>query len=148
MNAVRRREIGDLTEYGLPQPDEGVFSRLNRLGGAPAIVDKETIQAIKDRRIEVVAGVGSFDRTGVTLADGTSIEADAVVAATGYRSGLEPLVGHLEVLDRHGVPLAREREAAMPGLRFVGYVPRPAHIGYIGGEAKRVATAIAHEIGG
>jgi len=148
MNAVRRREIGDLTDYGLPQPDEGVFSRLNRLGVAPAIVDKETIQAIKDRRIEVVAGVESFDRTGVRLADGTSIEADAVVAATGYRCGLEPLVGHLEALDRRGVPRASHGEAAMRGLRFVGYLPRPAHIGYIGGEAKRVATAIAQEIRG
>ena len=148
MNAVRRREIGDLTDYGLPQPDEGVFSRLNRLGVAPAIVDKETIQAIKDRRIEVVAGVESFDRTGVRLADGTSIEADAVVAATGYRCGLEPLVGHLEALDRRGVPRARHGEGAMRGLRFVGYLPRPAHIGYIGGEAKRVATAIAQEIRG
>ena len=111
MNAVRRREIGDLTDYGLPQPDEGVFSRLNRLGVAPAIVDKETIQAIKDRRIEVVAGVESFDRTGVRLADGTSIEADAVVAATGYRCGLEPLVGHLEALDRRGVPRPRHGDA-------------------------------------
>jgi putative flavoprotein involved in K+ transport len=148
MNAVRRREIGDLTEYGLPQPDEGVFSRLNRLGVAPAIVDKETIQAIKDRRIEVVAGVESFDRTGVTLADGASIEADAVVAATGYRCGLESLVGHLNALDRRGEPRAVHGDAAMPGLRFVGYVPRPAHIGYIGGEAKRVATAIAQEMSG
>jgi cation diffusion facilitator CzcD-associated flavoprotein CzcO len=148
MNAVRRREIGDLTDYGLPQPDEGLFSRLNRLGVAPAIVDKETIQAIKDRRIEVVAGVESFDRTGVTLADGASIEADAVVAATGYRCGLESLVGHLDALDRRGVPRALHGEAAMPGLRFVGYVPRPAHIGYIGGEAKRVATAIAQEMSG
>jgi putative flavoprotein involved in K+ transport len=148
INVVRRREIGDLTEYGLPQPDEGVFSRLNRLGVAPAIVDKETIQAIKDRDIEVVAGVESFDRTGVTLADGTSIEADAVVAATGYRCGLEPLVGHLDALDRRGVPRALHGEAAMPGLRFIGYVPRPAHLGYIGGEAKRVATAIAREMSG
>jgi putative flavoprotein involved in K+ transport len=148
INAVRRREIGDLTEYGLPEPDEGVFSRLNRLGVAPAIVDVETIEAIKDRRIEVVAGVESFDRTGVTLADGSSIKADAVVAATGYRCGLEPVVGHLGTLDRRGVPRTLRGEAAMTGLRFVGYVPRPAQLGYIGGEAKRVATAIAHEMSG
>src|SRR5919108_20273 len=51
------REIGDLTAYGLPAPEEGVFSRLKRLGVAPAIVDKETIEAIKDGRIEIVAGV-------------------------------------------------------------------------------------------
>jgi putative flavoprotein involved in K+ transport len=148
MNAIRRKEIGDLTEYGLPQPEEGVFSRLKRLGVAPAVVDKETIQAIKNRRIEIVAGVESFDRTAVKLVDGTRIEADSVVAATGYRCGLEPIVGHLDALDRRGVPRALHGEAAAPGLRFVGYVPRPAQIGYIGGEAKRAATGIAHEMSG
>jgi putative flavoprotein involved in K+ transport len=146
INAIRRKEIGDLTEYGLPEPDEGVFSRLNRLGVAPAIVDKETIQAIKDRRIEIVAGVESFDRTAVKLVDGTRIEVDAVVAATGYGCGLEPIVGHLGALDHRGVPRALHGEAAAPGLRFIGYVPRPAQIGYIGTEAKRAATAIAQEM--
>ena len=125
-----------------------MFSRLKRLGVAPAIVDKETIQAIKDRRIEIVAGVESFDRTAVKLVDGTRIEADAVVAATGYRCGLEPIVGHLDALDRRGVPRARQGEAAAPGLRFIGYFPRPAQLGYIGGEAKRAATAIAQEMSG
>jgi putative flavoprotein involved in K+ transport len=50
MSFVRRREIGDLTEYGLPEPEEGIISRLLRLGVAPAIVDKEVIEAIKERR--------------------------------------------------------------------------------------------------
>ena len=148
INAIRRKEIGDLTEYGLPEPEEGVFSRLKRLGVAPAIVDRETIQAIKDRRIEIVAGVESLDRTAVKLVDGTRIEADAVVAATGYRCGLEPIVGHLGALDQRGVPRARDGEAAALGLRFIGFVPRPAQIGYIGGEAKRAATAIAEEMSG
>lgn len=30
----RRMDIGDLSEYGLPVPEEGVFSRLRRLGVA------------------------------------------------------------------------------------------------------------------
>jgi hypothetical protein len=30
---------------------------------------------------------------------------DAVIAATGYRAGLEPGVGHLNVFDRRGMPL-------------------------------------------
>jgi cation diffusion facilitator CzcD-associated flavoprotein CzcO len=148
INVIRRREVGDLSAYGLPEPEEGVFSRLKRLGVAPAIVDKETIQAIKDRRIEIVAGVESLDETQVELADGTRIEPDAVIAATGYRCGLEPLVGHLGVLDERGVPRALHGEAAAPGLRFIGYVPRPAQIGYIGGEAKRAAEAIAREVRG
>ncbi len=146
INAVRSREIGDLSAYGLPVPEEGVASRLMRLGVAPAIVDKEILEAIKERRIEVVAGVDSLDETGVTLADGTRIEPDALVAATGYRCGLEPVVGHLGVLDERGVPRAVAQAPAAPGLRFVGYVPWPAQLSYIGGEAKATAKAIAREL--
>jgi cation diffusion facilitator CzcD-associated flavoprotein CzcO len=145
-NIGRSKEIGDLTEFGLPVPEEGTFSRLRRLGVAPAIVDKELVQAIRDRRIEIVAGVESLDEAGVGLADGTRIEPDAVIAATGYRSGLEPLVGHLDVLDADGAPRAVAAEAAAPGLRFVGYVHIPAQLRYAGREGRRAAKAIAREL--
>jgi hypothetical protein len=106
-------------------------------------VDKEVIEAIKDRRIEIVAGVESLDESGVGLSDGTRVEPDAVIAATGYRSGLEPVMGHLGVLDERGVPRVRGGAEAAPGLRFVGYIPQPAQIGAMGAEAKRVAEGIA-----
>jgi putative flavoprotein involved in K+ transport len=148
MRRLREKEVGDLTEYGLPEPEEGVFSRLKRLSVAPAIVDKDMLEAIRDRRIEIVAGVEALDETAVTLADGARIEPDAVIAATGYRCGLEPLVGHLGVLNERGVPRAVLGEAAAPGLRFIGYVPRPAQLGLLGGEARRAAKAIAREMSG
>jgi putative flavoprotein involved in K+ transport len=143
MPLIRRLEVGDLTEYGLPMPEEGIFARLQRLGVAPAIVDKEVIEAIKERRIEIVGGVESLDGSGVMLADGTRIEPDAVIAATGYRTGLEPVVGHLDVLDDRGVPRPPNGDEAAPGLRFIGFLPRPAHLGLIGTEATRAAAAIA-----
>jgi cation diffusion facilitator CzcD-associated flavoprotein CzcO len=142
---VRRRKVGDLTEFGLPIPEEGVFTRLRRLGVAPMIVDMTVIEAIRARRIEIVAAVEGFDETGVTLADGARLEPDTVVAATGYRSGLEPLVGHLDVLDPHGVPRVTDGEA-LPGLRFIGYDPRPAQLRHGGKEAARAAKAIAHSV--
>jgi cation diffusion facilitator CzcD-associated flavoprotein CzcO len=145
LRKIRLHELGDLTEYGLPIPEEGVISRLKRLRVAPAIVDKEWIEAIRDGRVEVVAGVESFDGSGVHLADGTRIEPDAVIAATGYQRSLEPLVGHLGVLDERGAPLVHQGEPAADGLRFVGYLPRPAHLGYLGGEAKVAAKGIARE---
>jgi cation diffusion facilitator CzcD-associated flavoprotein CzcO len=147
MSRVRKREVGDLTEYGLPEPEEGVFTRLRRLGVAPAIVDHDVIEAIKERRIEIVGGVESMDATGVVLADGTRIEPDAVIAATGYRRGLEPLLGDLDVLDGRGWPRVAGGESAVPGLHFVGYVPRPAMFGYFGGEAELAANQIARERG-
>jgi cation diffusion facilitator CzcD-associated flavoprotein CzcO len=145
-NFGRSKEIGDLSEFGLPVPEEGTFSRLRRLGVAPAIVDKVVVEAIRERRIEIVAGVEALDEAGVGLADGTRIEPHAVIAATGYRRGLEDMVGHLDVLDHEGVPRAFAAEAVAPGLRFVGYLHIPAQLRYSGIEAKRTAKAIAREL--
>lgn len=142
----RQRDLGDLSEYGLPVPEEGVFSRLQRLGVAPAIVDKDVIEAIKAGRIEVTPGVESLDSTGVRLADGSRVEPDTVICATGYRRGLEPLVGHLGVLDERGMPRALGEKPAAGGLRFIGYVARPGGLGYMGTQAKRAAKAIASEL--
>ena len=57
------------------------------------------------------------------LADETRIQPDAVIAATGYRRGLEPLVGHLGVLGEGGKPLISggDQHPSAPGLFFNGY---------------------------
>jgi hypothetical protein len=136
---MRRVALGDLSEYGLARPQEGPFRRLRRLGAAPAIVDRRVIRAIKSRRIEVVGGVEALDETGVRLSDGMRVEPDAVIAATGYRCGLETVVGHLGVLDHLGRPRAIGGREAAPGLRFIGFSPGPGQIGRMGGEARRAA---------
>jgi cation diffusion facilitator CzcD-associated flavoprotein CzcO len=142
----RKMDLGDMTEYGLPVPEEGVFSRMYRLGVAPAIVDKEVIEAIKAGRIEVVRGVESLDAGGVALADGQRVEPDAVICATGYRRGLEPLVGHLGVLNEREMPRATGPDPAAPGLRFIGFVPRPGQLGFSAKQAKQAAKAIRDEV--
>lgn len=143
---VRRLTIGDLSRWGLVAPEEGLFSRHHREAKAPAIVDKEVIEAIKAGRIEIVAALASLDETGVVLADGTKIEPGAIIAATGYGSGLEPVVGHLGVLDERGFPRIHGGPAAAPGLRFIGYKPAPGQIGDMGREARRAASAIKSEL--
>jgi putative flavoprotein involved in K+ transport len=47
----------------------------------------------------VVAEIEAFDAGTVSLRSGVRVEPDVVIAATGYRRGLEPVVGHLGVLD-------------------------------------------------
>jgi len=143
---ARKQDLGDLTEYGLPVPEEGTMSRLRRTGQAPAIVDMEVIDSIRSRRIEVVPGVESLDEAGVQLARGSRVEPEVVICATGYKRALQPLVGHLGVLDEREVPRALGATPAAPGLRFIGYVPRPGGIGYAGKEARRAARAIAREL--
>jgi lysine/ornithine N-monooxygenase len=143
---VRRRSIGDLSDCGLTVPAEGPFTRLRREGKAPAIVDMEVIDAVKARRIGIVAGLEKFDGRAVVLAEGTRLEPDVVVAATGYRRGLEPLVGHLGVLDELGIPRVHGGPAVLPGLRFIGYAPQPGQIGLMGREARRASREISKEM--
>jgi hypothetical protein len=145
-NLGRKMGLGDLSEYGLPIPEEGVFARFHQLGVVPAIVDHKVIEAIKAGAIEVVRGVQSLDATGVRLADSERIEPTVVICATGYRCAVEPLVGHLGVVDERGVPRAQGAQAAAPGLRFIGYTARPGALGYMSKQAKRAAKAIAQEL--
>ena len=143
---ARLANLGDLTEFGLPVPAEGIFARNARLGQAPAIVDIDVIDAIKDGSIEIVGAVAAFDGAAVSLVDGTQLEADVVICATGYRTGLENMAGHLGVLDERGRPKATGEEPARDGLRFLGYLARPSQLGYVAKQSKRVAKRIADEL--
>jgi cation diffusion facilitator CzcD-associated flavoprotein CzcO len=143
---ARRMDLGDLTDYGLPAPEQGVFSEVRSREKVPAIVEAEVIEAIKDGRIAVVAAVESLGSSGVELADGTRLQPESVICATGYRRELEPLVGHLGVLGEREMPKAIGPRPAAEGLRFIGYLPRPGGLGYMGKEARRAAKAIRREL--
>ncbi|WP_277622301.1 NAD(P)/FAD-dependent oxidoreductase [Mycobacterium sp. IEC1808] len=142
----RRLSIPDLAAYGLPKPTEGVFARGIRLGRAPAIVDRDVIDAIRDGSFEVVPTIERFDGRGVRLVDGRRLEPDTVICATGYRRGLEPVVGHLGVLDERGLPVATGETPAAAGLRFIGFQSRPGLLGYVARQSRGVARRIAAEL--
>lgn len=144
---VRRAALGDLSEFGLPAPAEGPFERFHRDWSAPAIVDRQVIDSIRSRRIEVVPGIDSFEEDAVRLGDGRRLEVDSVVAATGYRCGLEPLVGHLDVLDDRGMPRCPTGDEVLPGLRFVAFRPSPGLIREMGRQARRIASSVRAEGG-
>ncbi|EHI11132.1 flavin-containing monooxygenase [Mycolicibacterium thermoresistibile] len=143
---AQRATIGDLSEYGLPTPREGVFARGKRLGRAPVIVDREVVDAIRARRFEVVRTIGRFDGGTVVLTDGRRLQPDAVICATGYSRGLEPLVGHLGVLDDRGLPRSAGEVAAALGLWFIGFQSRPGLISFAAKQSQRIAKRIAAEL--
>jgi putative flavoprotein involved in K+ transport len=119
---AQRLFVGDLERYGLPRSPLGVATTLRRRQQA-AVFDDGFVAGVKAGRIEIVAGVEGFDGPDVLLADGARIQPDAVIAATGYRRGLEGLVGHLGVLDQDGIPLVSggNEHPSAPGLFFNGY---------------------------
>ena len=114
--------FGRLDRYGIPRAPVGVATTLKRRHQAAAY-DDGFIEELKAGRIEIVAAVVGFDGDDVLLADGTCIQPDAVIAATGYHRGLEPLVGHLGVLDDDGIPVISggKQHPSAPGLFFNGY---------------------------
>lgn len=136
--ATQRLFLGDLTRHGLKSHPDGGGTRLVRDGIAFAI-DDGFVTAIRQGRFRVVPSVTSFAKDRVVFSDGTSRKPDVVVAATGYRSGLEPLLGDLGVLDASGQPRnpMGEKDTSNPGLWFTGF--RPGFTGYF--DAARIAAA-------
>ena len=155
---LERIAFGDLRRHGLPRNPEGAASRLAREGTIVA-VDDGFVAALKAGRITVVPPVDRFDSSGVVLADARRLEPDAVIIATGYRTGLEPMLGHLNLLDEAGMPRQRARPVtpALPGLWFAGINNReekganlwPSITGYFYETAARsrsIAAGIADDL--
>ncbi|MEU2115130.1 NAD(P)/FAD-dependent oxidoreductase [Streptomyces sp. NPDC016459] len=135
----------DLTAYGLPRPDTGLATRQRE--GAVPVQDVGLIDAVRAGKVEIVAAVEGFESDEVLLADGTRIAPEAVIAATGYRRALEPLLGHLDgVLDEHGLPVTHgarcPREA--PGLYFTGFTnPISGMLRELAIDAEKIAWRVA-----
>ncbi len=146
---LARLSVPDLSAQGLPRPGTGLYSRVRE--GAIPVQDVGLIDAVRAGRVEVVAAVEGFEDGTVVLADGTRVAPDAVIAATGYRRGLEGLVGHLNVLDAAGRPVAHgaRTAAAAPGLYFTGYTnPVSGMLRELALDAERIAKAVAKREGG
>jgi putative flavoprotein involved in K+ transport len=136
----------DLTEYGMPRAGADLYSRV--LDGRIPVQDVGVVDAIRAGRVEPVAAVEAVEGADVVLADGSRVQPSVVVVATGYRAGLEPLVGHLGVLDGRGRPVVsgpHEPEGA-PGLWFTGFTnPISGMLRELRIDAERIATAISRE---
>ncbi|SEG33087.1 putative flavoprotein involved in K+ transport [Actinacidiphila yanglinensis] len=141
---VERAAVPDLSEFGLPRPGTGLYSRV--LDGAIPVQDVGLVAAVRSRRVEPVAAVAGFDGEKVRLADGEEIRPEVVIAATGYRRGLEPLVGHLGVLDGRGRPVVHGARTPpeTPGLYFTGFTnPISGMFREMAIDARRIARAAA-----
>ncbi|KOV56099.1 monooxygenase [Streptomyces sp. AS58] len=136
--------VPDLSAHGLPRPATGLYSRVTE--GSIPVQDVGLVDAVRGGRVEIVAAVQAFEDGEVLLADGSRVTPDAVVAATGYRRALEPLVGHLDVLDDRGRPVvhgARTPRNA-PDLYFTGFTnPISGMFRELAIDAEKIARTIA-----
>jgi putative flavoprotein involved in K+ transport len=145
---IQKTAVGDLSKHGLPLPPPGAYSKFLRDDVTP-ILDVGLVDMLKQGKVEIVAAVESFDGDDVLLADGSRIQPDAVIAGTGFKRGLEPLVGDLDLIEPvKGRPIVHgaETHPNAPGLHFIGYTnPISGMFREIGIDAKRIAKAIARD---
>jgi cation diffusion facilitator CzcD-associated flavoprotein CzcO len=144
---TQRVLYGDLSDYGLPFAPLGAKSTVHRRGIGPTIEDG-FVEAVRSGQIQIVAALDRFDHADVLLADGSRLQPETVIAATGYRIDLEPLVGHLVDMDQFGRPIIDHDQSSpgAPRLFFTGYwsgVCGPMrHMRF---EAKRIGRAVTKE---
>ncbi|MBX6355387.1 MAG: NAD(P)-binding domain-containing protein [Micromonosporaceae bacterium] len=94
---VLRMTVGDLSRFGLPRPDHKVYE-------THPIVNSQLIYYLGHGRITPVPDVARFTRTGVELTDGSTIDPDLVLLATGYLPRFEFLAPEILNLDADGRP--------------------------------------------
>jgi len=112
-----RLTIGDLTRYGMPKPKFDPYTT-KRI----PLIDVGFVDALKRGCVVVKPAVERLTETGAVFADGTSEPFDAIIAATGFTTGLASIIDRTDVLDDLGEPLAKSGEpTARPGLYFVGF---------------------------
>lgn len=140
---IARLTIGDMSGHGLPAAPHGLATELKVKRMGP-VVDRGFTDAVKAGAIELLPAVAGFETNAVTLHGGARVHPDVVIAATGYRPGLEQLVGHLGVLRASGQPAVFDRAGTgASGLFFNGYwLPLAGELPAIRRTSRRIARAI------
>lgn len=141
---VHRIVWGDLSDIGLPAPRSGMATAQNQRGHGGTI-DRGLVSAARGGATSVVPAVQSFEGPEVVLADGTRLSPDVVIAATGQRTNLEPLVGHLGVLGADTRPVVHGGRTApdADGLFFIGYRIPPGQLGDMKPDSRAIARRVA-----
>jgi len=113
-----RLVLGDLTRHGMPAGRFAPYTTLQ-----VPLIDVGFVHALKHGRVMLKPALDRLTTAGAVFADGSSEPFDAIVAATGYTTGLEALVEPAELLDAAGEPKGRSGEpTTRPGIYFIGFV--------------------------
>jgi putative flavoprotein involved in K+ transport len=115
--ATARLVLGDLTRYGIPKAHFAPYSTKR-----VPLIDVGFVDAVKKGRVHVRTALEKLTPTGVVFADGTSEPFNAIIAATGFASGLDSLIDLPGVLNDLGEPRGTSGDpTSQPGLYFVGF---------------------------
>jgi putative flavoprotein involved in K+ transport len=136
---TRRVAIGDLSRYGLDKAEWGPFTARR-----PAVIDVGFLKALKSLEIDVRPAPERFTADGVVFADGREEGFGAVIAATGYETGLRRLLDLPDAVREDGRPRFRSgRPTPHAGLYFIGFDETTRGVLF---EAKRDSLRLARAV--
>jgi hypothetical protein len=86
------------------------------------LIDVGFVHALKAGRVKAKPALERLTQNSAVFAGGTSEPFDAIVAATGFSTGLGSMVDAQGALDEEGEPRGVSGEPTMyPGLYFIGF---------------------------
>jgi putative flavoprotein involved in K+ transport len=135
--------LGDLTRFGMPRGDFAPYTRRR-----VPVIDVGFVDALKRGRVVVKPAVERLTETGAAFADGTSGQFDAIIAATGFATGLESLIDAPGAIDEAREPRGTSGEpTAHPGLYFVGFTHSlRGHLFEANRASRRLARHVARHL--
>ena len=139
-----RAVVGRPSDYGLTAYAKGPATMVAEDGRVP-MIDVGALGAIREGIIAVKPGIDRLEGQEVRFADGSRAAFDTIIAATGYKVDLRPLLGpDCPALDPAGRPVVSGAATPARGLYFCSY--RAASDGQLsasGREARAIAALIA-----
>ena len=134
---VIKKAIGNMQDYGLPEPDHDVLT-------AHPSVSGEFLTRLGCGDITVKPGLDKLDGDGVRFADGSREQIDAIIWATGYRISFPFLKQNSLAVENNKFPLYRRM--VKPGwhnLFFVGLAqPLPTLVNLAEQQSKFIANVL------
>ena len=142
---LRNLTVGDIGRWGLRRSRVSPLRDL-RVHGRTPVIDVGTLARIKAGEIGVHPGLSRLVADGAEFVDGRTAPFDAIVLATGYRSGVAALFAEVAVaVDENGLPRALAGSGPLADAYFVGFDTRQPGglLRTIAAQAIEVAARIA-----
>jgi putative flavoprotein involved in K+ transport len=112
-----RLVLGDLTRCGLPRAGWMPYSA-RRI----PVIDVGFVSVLKRGLVHIRPALASLTLDGVVFQDGSTESFDAIIAATGFSTGLDALLETSGMLNASHEPIDFSGQpTAHPGIFFVGY---------------------------
>jgi putative flavoprotein involved in K+ transport len=142
---VMRLTVGDLRPYGLAPAAWYPYS-----ARSVPLIDVGFLKQLKAGRVQTRPGLAQLTADGVIFSDargptGPAEPFDAIIAATGFGTGLKELLDAPELLDERNEPaFPSGQPTSAPGLYFIGYTHTlRGHLYEANVDSRRLANHVA-----